>query len=135
MDDNSLFENALVSVPRIKNITIQPWKGWKYQIKISNNGSRFIDVSNPSWWVKYNKLKHDRMSIDPDTNRPYYKAANQMNLLMSLAALCILDYYVVILLVKNESKEEQKSLVEQYTYKSYLYDSLLVGCKPNFQGQ
>lgn len=88
-----------------------------------------VDVQNPKWWTKYNKLKHERTSIDPDTNKPYYKSANQINVIMSLAALYIANSYVIILLTKEAPPDELKMLLELKNCKSNLYDTFLIGSK------
>lgn len=63
-------------------IELQPWKCWE-------------DKKAPTWWTNYNKVKHHRMEIESASKKPYYKFANQENLLNALAALYIVEQYYI----------------------------------------
>lgn len=72
-----------------KKINIEPWKGWDYVV---DQKQKIVSL-NPDWWQKYNKIKHNRTTINTETQLPYYKFANQKNVLYSLAALYQLELY------------------------------------------
>lgn len=61
---------------------MEPWKNWS-------------DITAPTWWTMYNKVKHHRMENDSTTQRQYYKFANLENVLNALAALYIAEEYYV----------------------------------------
>jgi len=58
-------------------IVLIPWKNWTYSIENQNDGKEKIVAHNPDWWKKYNKIKHDRTTINTSSGLPYYKLANQ----------------------------------------------------------
>lgn len=60
----------------IKEMELQPFLNWKVS-----------PYNSPDWWSPYNKVKHQRISN--------YKKANLKNVLNSLAALYILEQYLV----------------------------------------
>lgn len=80
-----------------RDIKLVPWQGWAYTAKVEN-GKNIIEASNPDWWQKYNKTKHSRTTINSETGLPYYKLANQKNVMSSLAALFQLEMYYFRLL-------------------------------------
>lgn len=84
-----------------KGIEIIPWENWTYSIETQEDGKEKTIFKNPDWWIKYNKIKHNRTTIDKKTGYPYYKLANQKNVLYSLAALFQLEMYYYRLLWKN----------------------------------
>ena len=75
-----------------RGIQILPWEEWAYSIEIRGEKT-ILKVINPDWWKKYNKVKHTRTTINSETQLPYYKLANQRNVLYSLAALFLLEMY------------------------------------------
>lgn len=91
-DNNTDFINRKVKV-RDRDIEVFPWKDWTYTTKMQNNVNTRIVSNNPDWWQKYNKIKHNRTTINNETHLPYYKLANQKNVLNSLAALFQLELY------------------------------------------
>lgn len=78
-------------------IELQPWKD--------------CEVQTPIWWTYYNKVKHQRMDIDKESNKPYYKFANLENVLNALAALYIVEQYYIY--SYNSLKEIPKTVVKQ----------------------
>ena len=88
------------------DIEMCPWKDWSYTIQTQSNGRPSIMATNPDWWVKYNRLKHNRTTINRETHLPYYKLANQKNVLNSLAALFQLELYYFRLLHKKHFSHE-----------------------------
>ena len=91
-DNNADFINRKIKV-RDRDIEIFPWKDWTYTTEMQNNGKTRIVSNNPDWWQKYNKIKHSRTTINSETQLPYYKLANQKNVINSLAALFQLELY------------------------------------------
>ncbi len=83
-----------------KALQVTPWQGWSYTTKVQN-GKTIINSTNPDWWQKYNKIKHSRTTINSETGLPYYKLANQKNVLNALAGLFQVEMYYYRLLWKN----------------------------------
>ena len=92
LDNNADFANRIVNVKN-RSIKIVPWQNWQYSTEIKANGANKIVATNPDWWKKYNKIKHNRTTISTETQLPYYKLANQKNTLYALAALFQLELY------------------------------------------
>lgn len=92
IDNNSDFANRVIKLID-RELFVFPWAGWSYTMNNSRNGKLVIESSNPNWWQKYNKIKHDRTTTNSATDLPYYKLANQENVLNSLAALFQLEMY------------------------------------------
>ena len=63
-----------------QKIELYPWKKWEKD-------------ASPNWWKYYNKIKHQRLELDNNTNNKYYKYANLENVLNALAALYIAEQY------------------------------------------
>ena len=97
---------------------LAPWLGWEYHQKTTKRGNVHIDATNPEWWTMYNKVKHDRIAIRPETNKPYYKYANQKNVLDALAALFIVDSYSFHLLYERTPNEQKDTYFLQEWYES-----------------
>lgn len=91
-DNNADFINRKVKV-RDRDIEIFPWKDWTYTTETREDGNEKVVSNNPDWWQKYNKIKHNRTTINNETQLPYYKLANQKNVINSLAALFQLELY------------------------------------------
>lgn len=91
-DNNPDFKNRKIKV-KDSHIVLFPWKDWTYTSEPQTNGNLKITSKNPDWWQKYNKIKHTRTTINNETGLPYYKLANQKNVLHSLAALFQLELY------------------------------------------
>lgn len=91
-DSNSDFESRKIKL-KDSHIELFPWKDWTYTSEPQTNGNLKIISNNPDWWQKYNKIKHTRTTINSETGLPYYKLANQKNVLHSLAALFQLELY------------------------------------------
>lgn len=91
-DSISDFESRKIKL-KDSHIEIVPWKDWTYTIETQTNGNVKIISNNPDWWKIYNKIKHTRTTINSETGLPYYKLANQRNVLYSLAALFQLELY------------------------------------------
>ena len=99
---------------------------WKYEEKTNKKKNKRIEATNPEWWTKYNKIKHSRTSVDPSNNKEYYKSANQKNTLNALAALFILNSYILHLLCKNASKDDSVYFLNEWYQSSKLFCRFLV---------
>ncbi|MFQ6773132.1 MAG: hypothetical protein ACLRFG_01485 [Clostridia bacterium] len=88
-----LFTYTKLNLRSDKLEELQPWIEW------SNDKC-------PIWWTLYNKVKHERMTICTDIekyeHKYYYQAANLENILNSMAALLVLEFYCILLLCKIE---------------------------------
>lgn len=82
---------------------VQPWKNWNhikvYSEKKKKDYWKLADkCKNPEWWTIYNKVKHQRTS-QCSPGRSYYTKANLRYVVLSLAALRILESkYIEILM-------------------------------------
>lgn len=97
IDNVTDFSDRVISVKR-ENINVKPWENWSYTETTTEEGKRKIEANNPKWWRLYNKVKHERISIEDETGLPYYKLANQKNVLNALAGLFQLEMYYYRLL-------------------------------------
>lgn len=105
IDNNPDFMGRIVKL-RDRNITLKPWENWAYTMVTQRNGSSKPEADNPDWWQKYNKIKHNRTTINNETGLPYYKLANQKNVLNALAALYQLELYYYRLLHTKYYQDE-----------------------------
>ena len=105
IDNNTDFSNRVIKLNN-KNFKITPWKDWTYTEETQQNGNVKISANNPDWWQKYNKIKYCRTTINNETRLPYYKLANQKNVLNALAALFQLEMYYYRLLRQNHFTTE-----------------------------
>ncbi len=90
----ALFDNTVDVV--FRDITLKPFDGWK-------EGNRL------SWWRVYNSVKHSRLKID-DLGVANYKKANQEKVINSLAALYLLENYMVIFTERDNDLGARKML-------------------------
>ena len=85
---------------------IQPWLNWTYKINIDKNGIRKISSNPPKWWTIYNKVKHQRTTmLRSYSNIPFYKLANQENIVNALGALFMLETTCFAYLACQEKKK------------------------------
>ena len=105
VDKNTDFASRTINL-RDKDITLKPWDNWAYTMETPQNGSPRPVASNPDWWQKYNKVKHNRTTTNSQTGLPYYKLANQKNVLDALAALFQLEMYYHRLLHQKHFQAE-----------------------------
>lgn len=92
LDNVSDFPTRIIKVNN-RDIQIHPWENWSYSTETDSKGYERIIANNPEWWKIYNKAKHDRTTINTETGLPYYKLANQKNVIYSLSALFQLELY------------------------------------------
>lgn len=75
------------------SITLNPWKGFRTEtFQDKKNVLRYrvsSESSTPQWWNDYNKVKHNRIVLNEDSN---YMKANFKNLSMAFAALYTLEH-------------------------------------------
>lgn len=129
IDSNPLFHRASTKVPQMEELLIVPFLNWSYTIVTDKKGEKHINPNNPEWWIKHNKIKHNRQGIDPDTKIAYYKYANQRNVLYALAALYILNSYIIFELCGNISdKKIRDYYLEEWKNGSRLFNSYM--CAP-----
>lgn len=89
-----------------RDLQVIPWDNWSYSVTAQSNGTQKIEADNPDWWNKYNKIKHTRTTTNAETGLPYYKLANQKNVLNSLAALFQLEMHYYRLLWQTHFSNE-----------------------------
>ena len=77
--------------------SLMPWDSFKVEYLANKKDSMYYRVSQadnfkvPTWWTAYNKVKHNRTSIDKETNTQNYVKANLLNLSNAYAALYLLE--------------------------------------------
>ena len=100
IDNNSDFSNRVIKVKN-RSMEITPWQNWSYVMVAQEDAPDKPVATNPDWWKKYNKIKHSRTTVNNETRLPYYKLANQKNVIDALAALFQLEMYYHRLLQQN----------------------------------
>lgn len=85
---------------------ICPWEDWSYKIQTDKKGvQKVLTNKNPLWWTLYNKVKHQRTTkLVKYKNIPFYKYANQENVINALGALYILEMACLKLIAEKETK-------------------------------
>jgi len=128
LDSNPLFPNANVMIRKMDSMLLAPWLGWSYKETTNKRGNHHIDANNPEWWTKYNKIKHDRTTLCPGTGKAYYKYANQKNVLDALAALFIVDSYILNLMCKElpNPQEDATYFLKEWYEHSKLFSGFMV---------
>lgn len=102
---------------------IYPWKDWHYKVQIDKNGFSKLSSNNPKWWTVYNKVKHQRTTkLSSYDNIPFYKFANQENIINALGALYILEMTCLALIKDKETKAYGEECYYEYE-KSILFSS------------
>lgn len=116
LDSNPSIVNAEVVCD---NFTLKPWEEWKCDPEDYKNGKNPNNIS-PKWWKLYNKVKHERLRED-DFGKPYYRQANLMNTINSLAALYVLEMnmFKKIAMLEDDfvTKPSDESVI--FTYKDW----------------
>lgn len=113
---------------------IYPWRNWSYKISIDKNGILKINSNNnPKWWTLYNKVKHQRTTKKKSyKNIPFYKYANQENIINSLGALYILEMKCLGLILKKVPKEDDEECICEFEKsKLFYFDSQKI--QPKFE--
>lgn len=127
---NPLFPRANVSYIRVQNMMLTPWFGWKYIDPPANKPKAVLTSDNPEWWTVHNKIKHDRIALREGTGKPYYKYANQGNVLNALAALFIVDSYTLHLLCEGAPKDSAEHFLKDWYESSKMFAGFLIGSPP-----
>lgn len=89
LDNYPLFSDTTISAKNY-DLTFQPWKGWSYNIEPDGT----TKSTNPDWWTKYNKIKHERTTFNTSSGMQYYEFANQEYVLNSLGGLFIVNMFI-----------------------------------------
>jgi len=92
-----------VRVKTAASIFLTPWRDWKTDKKTPFDGSS-TENNSPSWWIYYNKVKHNRTGSDSQ-NKEFFKYANQANTLNSLAGLFTVVMYFYKDLALSENRD------------------------------
>ena len=83
---------------------VQPWKNWNH-IKAYSEKKDYWKLAdkckNPEWWTIYNKVKHQR-TTECSPGRSYYTKANLRYVVLSLAALRIIESKYIEILMDTE---------------------------------
>ena len=93
----------IVKIKTVATVVLNPWCDWKTDnVSPFDRGSE--ENNSPVWWTYYNKVKHNRTGLDSD-NKEFFKYANQINTLNSLAGLFILVMYYYKDIALSESQD------------------------------
>lgn len=106
-------------------IELQPWKEWTAE-------------KAPLWWTMYNKVKHHRVEINKETEKPYYQYANLENVLNALAALYIVEEYYIYSLNSGDETGKKAcadALERAHSGKCVMKRWMDAGCYSGFMGQ
>jgi len=76
-----------------RECTYVPYSIWEFNINTNVNGVVSITGTPPSWWTIYNKVKHQRLSMNSTYKKENYKLANQDNVMNAIAGLFQLEMY------------------------------------------
>lgn len=120
MGSNPFFARASVGFVRVQDMMLTPWSAWG---KVTEEDDA---VLSPEWWKMYNKIKHDRTAIHPETKKPYYKYANQGNTLNALAALYIVISYTLFILCQFVPEEDANYFINEWRNSSKLFNAFVV---------
>ena len=127
-----------VKVKTVTSVILSPWSEWKTDNKSPLDGNSEQNNS-PTWWTHYNKVKHNRTGLD-SSGIEFFKHANQINTLNSLAGLfaLVLYYYKDIALNEGENKvtvpKRSSSLFELEDWEKhfmFLGEDLVMNVKTN----
>ncbi len=73
---------------------VKPFSNWEYEEETSKKGNKYLRIvgkKNPIvWWHNYNTVKHQRIGLVSGEKNFYL--ANQENVVLSLAALFLLEW-------------------------------------------
>ena len=104
---------------------IQPWLNWNYKINTNKNGVSKVSSTPPKWWTIYNKVKHQRTTaMSSYGNIPFYKHANQENIVNALGALFILETTCFSLLSQQAGKMLNVPLPFSQVFEMYNLDGV-----------
>lgn len=95
--------SSTVKVKTAASVSLMPWREWKTDKTAPFDGSS-VENNSPSWWIYYNKVKHNRTGSDSE-NKQFFKYANQTNTLNSLAGLFVLVMYFYKDLALSENQD------------------------------
>lgn len=110
---------------------IYPWRNWSYKIQIDKNSEqKILSDKNPNWWTLYNKVKHQRTTkLKKYKSIPFYKYANQENIINSLGALYILEMKCLdLIMMKMSDTDDDECFYEYEKSKLFYFDQ-----KPIFE--
>lgn len=104
LDTISKYASVItVERPNIKTIEVDclenenckyiPFNIWEFNINTNKKGVKSITGTPPSWWTIYNKVKHDRLSMNSTYKKENYKLANQGNIMNAIAGLFLIEMH------------------------------------------
>jgi hypothetical protein len=76
-----------------RNCKYKPFIVWEFNANTSVNGITRITGTPPSWWTIYNKVKHERRSMNSTHRKENYKLANQDNVMNAIAGLFLIEMH------------------------------------------
>lgn len=73
---------------------VKPFENWEYEEYAKKNGARDLRIVGQKttivWWRNYNDVKHQRIGLV--SGKKNFQLANQKNVVLSLAALFLLEW-------------------------------------------
>ena len=96
------------SVTFYDDFAFRPWEKFGYCIGTDSKERKIYKLApqcnTPKWWTAYNKIKHERTSLNSDGNKNYTKA-NLQNMIYSFGALYLLETIFMEYLTKEEKTD------------------------------
>lgn len=110
-----------------RTYSLSPWKNFETVKSINKKQSVCYVLADsaktPTWWAAYNKVKHQRTSIDKHTNRIYFTKANLRNVSNAYAALYLLEKnYLFTIANKGDIETLDASKLFEIESKYYFED-------------
>jgi hypothetical protein len=87
------IKNKEVECLENRNSKYIPFKVWEFNVNTDIRGVTKITGTSPSWWTIYNKVKHDRLSMNSVYKKENYKLANQDNVMNAISGLFLLEMF------------------------------------------
>lgn len=107
---------------------LSPWKNFETVKSINKKQSVCYVLANsaktPTWWTAYNKVKHQRTSVDKQTNRINFTKANLRNVSSAYAALYLLEKsYLSAIAGKGDLETMKASMLFETKPQYFLEDA------------
>lgn len=108
----------------VDEINAQPWQNFKVISKKNKQGHIYFALDSgkqsPKWWSLYNKVKHNRTLIIPNSSHTYYTQATLWNLICAFAALYILEKVYMNAQGTNEDIKELYDISVLFERKAFI---------------
>ena len=99
LQHNTGIVTSKITLKENLSLELLPWGDWHLKSVDSTTS-----YQSPKWWKLYNKVKHQRLDVNPEQfgTALYYKSANLQNVMNAIAGLFVLEMYFYKSLVLQE---------------------------------